>query len=136
MGLTGSTDITTAGTASLVSKPLPAEKFIVIVRHGLTTWNQSKQIQVSICRLYTFVPAVIIPKGYHHPLSDGRLLLITAFRSEQRLPQLAPVLSLKLCKQKGFSGAYDSAKDWNRAANGFCAHDVAFIRSRYLKHDC
>ena len=42
----GSTDITTAGTASLVSKPIPQEKYVVLVRHGLTTWNESKQIQV------------------------------------------------------------------------------------------
>lgn len=42
---TGSTDITTSGTASLVSSPLVQEKQIVLVRHGLTTWNEAKRIQ-------------------------------------------------------------------------------------------
>lgn len=42
---TGSTDITTSGTAPLVSRPLVQEKQIVLVRHGLTTWNEAKRIQ-------------------------------------------------------------------------------------------
>jgi broad specificity phosphatase PhoE len=41
-------DITTAGaTVQLTSKPLTAEKTVVIVRHGITTWNQQGRIQGS-----------------------------------------------------------------------------------------
>ncbi|KAL3155410.1 hypothetical protein ABBQ38_010966 [Trebouxia sp. C0009 RCD-2024] len=43
---TGSMDITTAGaTASLCGHDLPSEKTIIIVRHGLTTWNEQSRIQ-------------------------------------------------------------------------------------------
>ncbi|DBA80959.1 TPA: hypothetical protein ACH3X2_007175 [Trebouxia sp. C0005] len=43
---TGSMSITTAGaTQSLCGHDLPAEKTIVIVRHGLTTWNEQSRIQ-------------------------------------------------------------------------------------------
>lgn len=46
---TGSMDITTAGaTTSLCGHPLPAEKTIVIVRHGMTTWNEEQRIQASV----------------------------------------------------------------------------------------
>ena len=50
---TGSMDITTAGaTASLCGHPIPAEKTIVIIRHGMTTWNEEQRIQASThCRL-------------------------------------------------------------------------------------
>ena len=58
---TGSMDITTAGaTVSLADKPLQSEKQIIIVRHGLTTWNEQHRIQVrggglhvhfALCRL-------------------------------------------------------------------------------------
>lgn len=45
---TGSMDITTAGaTASLCGHDLPSEKTIIIVRHGLTTWNEQSRIQAS-----------------------------------------------------------------------------------------
>ena len=45
---TGSMDITTAGaTASLCGHPIPAEKTIVILRHGMTTWNEEQRIQAS-----------------------------------------------------------------------------------------
>lgn len=45
---TGSMDITTAGaTASLCGHPIPAEKTIVILRHGMTTWNEEQRIQGS-----------------------------------------------------------------------------------------
>eukprot|EP00891_Asterochloris_glomerata_P008435 jgi/Astpho2/8435/Aster-x1519 len=41
-------DITTAGaTVSLADKPLQNEKQIIIVRHGLTTWNEQHRIQGS-----------------------------------------------------------------------------------------
>ena len=38
----------TGGTLRLTlrEEPLKAEKYIVVVRHGLTTWNESKRIQV------------------------------------------------------------------------------------------
>jgi len=43
---TGSMDITTAGaTASLCGHAIPAEKTIVILRHGMTTWNEEQRIQ-------------------------------------------------------------------------------------------
>ena len=43
---TGSMDITTAGaTTSLCGHPLTSEKTIVIVRHGMTTWNEEQRIQ-------------------------------------------------------------------------------------------
>ncbi len=43
---TGSMDITTAGaTASLCGHSIPAEKTIVILRHGMTTWNEEQRIQ-------------------------------------------------------------------------------------------
>ena len=46
---TGSMDITTAGaTSSLCGHPLAAEKTIVIVRHGMTTWNEEQRIQASV----------------------------------------------------------------------------------------
>ena len=46
---TGSMDITTAGaTASLCGHPIPAEKTIVILRHGMTTWNEEQRIQVKL----------------------------------------------------------------------------------------
>lgn len=45
---TGSMDITTAGaTTSLCGHPLTSEKTIVIVRHGMTTWNEEQRIQAS-----------------------------------------------------------------------------------------
>lgn len=45
---TGSMDITTAGaTASLCGHSIPAEKTIVILRHGMTTWNEEQRIQGS-----------------------------------------------------------------------------------------
>lgn len=45
---TGSMDITTAGaTASLCGHAIPAEKTIVILRHGMTTWNEEQRIQGS-----------------------------------------------------------------------------------------
>ena len=41
-------DITTAGaTTSLCGHPLTSEKTIVIVRHGMTTWNEEQRIQAS-----------------------------------------------------------------------------------------
>ena len=43
---TGSMDITTAGaTASLCGHSIPAEKTIVVLRHGMTTWNEEQRIQ-------------------------------------------------------------------------------------------
>lgn len=46
--LTGSMDITTAGaTSSFCVKPLMTEKTIVVVRHGMSTWNKEKRIQGS-----------------------------------------------------------------------------------------
>lgn len=46
---TGSMDITTAGaTASLCGHPIPAEKTIVVLRHGMTTWNEQQRIQASL----------------------------------------------------------------------------------------
>lgn len=45
---TGSTNLSTAGPgAPLVNHPLEAEKTVVFVRHGLTTWNEQKRIQAS-----------------------------------------------------------------------------------------
>ena len=45
---TGSMDITTAGaTASLCGHSIPAEKTIVVLRHGMTTWNEEQRIQAS-----------------------------------------------------------------------------------------
>ena len=43
---TGSMDITTSGaTTSLCGHDIPIEKTIIIVRHGLTTWNEQSRIQ-------------------------------------------------------------------------------------------
>ena len=43
---TGSVDVTTAGAASLTDgRLLATEKHILIVRHGLTTWNEQRRIQ-------------------------------------------------------------------------------------------
>ncbi|KAL3134149.1 hypothetical protein ABBQ32_008568 [Trebouxia sp. C0010 RCD-2024] len=45
---TGSMDITTAGaTASLCGHSIPAEKTVIVLRHGMTTWNEEQRIQVS-----------------------------------------------------------------------------------------
>lgn len=45
---TGSSDLATAGPGSpLVDHPLEYEKTVVFVRHGMTTWNEQKRIQVS-----------------------------------------------------------------------------------------
>ena len=44
---TGSSDMATAGPGtSLVNHPLEYEKTVVFVRHGMTTWNEQKRIQV------------------------------------------------------------------------------------------
>ena len=44
---TGSSSMATAGPgASLVNHPLEYEKTVVFVRHGMTTWNEQKRIQV------------------------------------------------------------------------------------------
>ena len=32
-------------TSSLLSHPIPAEKYIVVVRHGQTTWNLEGRVQ-------------------------------------------------------------------------------------------
>ena len=67
----GSTDITTSGTASLSGGALIQEKQIVLVRHGLTTWNEAKRIQVGAIHAFLsrmehvlggffLVPAVIM----------------------------------------------------------------------------
>ena len=54
---TGSMDIRTAGaTASLCGHDLLTEKTIIIVRHGLTSWNKQSRIQVMpmvACQLWT-----------------------------------------------------------------------------------
>ena len=43
---TGSVDVTTAGAASLTDgRMLATEKQVMIVRHGLTTWNEQRRIQ-------------------------------------------------------------------------------------------
>ena len=43
---TGSVDVTTAGAASLTDgRLLATEKQVMIVRHGLTTWNEQRRIQ-------------------------------------------------------------------------------------------
>ncbi|KAK9787846.1 hypothetical protein WJX73_001570 [Symbiochloris irregularis] len=45
---TGTSEPTFQGSTqrlSLRDEPLTAEKFIVVVRHGLTTWNENKRIQ-------------------------------------------------------------------------------------------
>ena len=39
-----------------MSRPLPQEKQIVLVRHGLTTWNEQKKIQVPTFVLSAFLP--------------------------------------------------------------------------------
>ncbi|KAL3143690.1 hypothetical protein ABBQ38_002486 [Trebouxia sp. C0009 RCD-2024] len=45
---TGSMDITTAGaTASLCRHSIPAEKTVIVLRHGMTTWNEEQRIQGS-----------------------------------------------------------------------------------------
>ena len=55
---TGSMDITTAGaTASLCGHQLPTEKTVIIVRHGLTTWNEQSRIQASRQFISTLVHA-------------------------------------------------------------------------------
>ena len=39
---------------TLREKPLPIEKQVVVVRHGLTTWNESKRIQVQAAGFRSF----------------------------------------------------------------------------------
>lgn len=68
---TGSMSITTAGaTQSLCGHDLLIEKTIVIVRHGLTTWNEESRIQArSWLRLATgstrnrFSTAIMVGSG-------------------------------------------------------------------------
>ena len=49
---TGSVDVTTAGAASLTDgRLLATEKQVMIVRHGLTTWNEQRRIQARRQRL-------------------------------------------------------------------------------------
>lgn len=46
-------DVTTAGAASLTDgRLLATEKHIMIVRHGLTTWNEQRRIQVDLPQIY------------------------------------------------------------------------------------
>lgn len=48
--LTGGMDITTAGaTNSFTLNPMCTEKNIIVVRHGMSTWNEEKRIQVENC---------------------------------------------------------------------------------------
>lgn len=48
---TGSVDVTTAGAASLTDgRLLATEKQVMIVRHGLTTWNEQRRIQARCLR--------------------------------------------------------------------------------------
>ena len=53
-------DITTAGgTSSLCGHPLSTEKTVLIVRHGLTSWNEQSRIQVSLTLLVC--PSLVSP---------------------------------------------------------------------------
>lgn len=44
--LTGGMDISTAGATNSFMNPLCMEKTIVVVRHGMSSWNEEKRIQV------------------------------------------------------------------------------------------
>lgn len=47
--VTGSSDLSTPGPISpLVTRPLESEKTVVFLRHGQTTWNLEKRIQVRV----------------------------------------------------------------------------------------
>jgi hypothetical protein len=50
--VTGSSGVATPGAISpLVTRPLQSEKTVVFLRHGQTTWNLEKRIQVrASCR--------------------------------------------------------------------------------------
>lgn len=67
---TGSMDITTAGgTKSLCGHSLVAEKTVVVVRHGMTTWNEQQRIQASTCiapKYITLVGATCWSSGTQH----------------------------------------------------------------------
>ncbi len=62
---TGSSDVATAGPGSpLVSHPLEYEKTVVFVRHGMTTWNEQKRIQVSLtCFFPHLLPSSQVAAG-------------------------------------------------------------------------
>jgi hypothetical protein len=48
---TGSSDLSTAGPGTpLVDHPLTTDKTVVFVRHGMTTWNEQRRIQVLILK--------------------------------------------------------------------------------------
>ena len=52
---TGSTSMGSSskpGPISLVDHELTHEKTVVFVRHGMTTWNEQKRIQASLCCLW------------------------------------------------------------------------------------
>lgn len=63
---TGSSDIATAGPAApLVDHSLTTEKTVVFVRHGMTTWNEQKRIQVSpmiFKIMYAFIFPLLHPR--------------------------------------------------------------------------
>lgn len=43
---TGASDLSKPGPLSLIDHELAHEKLVVFVRHGMTTWNEQKKIQV------------------------------------------------------------------------------------------
>lgn len=43
---TGASDLTKPGPLSLIDHEIAHEKTVVFVRHGMTTWNEQKRIQV------------------------------------------------------------------------------------------
>ena len=45
---TGASDLTKPGPLSLIDHEIAHEKTVVFVRHGMTTWNEQKRIQVNL----------------------------------------------------------------------------------------
>ena len=81
---TGSVDVTTAGAASLTDgRLLATEKQVMIVRHGLTTWNEQRRIQARRQRLLCSCDTFAVP--------TKRLLREAALQS-RRLAVLAATL--------------------------------------------
>jgi len=45
---TGASDLARPGPLSLIDHEIAHEKTVIFVRHGMTTWNEQKKIQVSL----------------------------------------------------------------------------------------
>ena len=63
---TGASDLTKPGPLSLIDHEIAHEKTVVFVRHGMTTWNEQKRIQVKpACSHVQAVPVWHDPDTLH-----------------------------------------------------------------------